>query len=264
MSDFQPYLQLSQTGHLIDDICERGFEQLHTLAVSGHYDHVMECLICLTPLFAEDEGADSIPVGSTEMLTSSSSFMSAIENIVNADQTYFKMAKDLLISDFPGPVLKELGNMLAKQIYSHRWYGFRNMDSIILLWLKVFVKIPNWNTTKTTLYMVDVLCNHILAMLKNDPECAVFPSSKDIFKSAIKVVEENDKASNQGGFLSWVSGNRKSSYFSTLLYPSCATEFPNFAFFALQAEEELETFSDLWDSLSVSYTHLTLPTILLV
>ena len=65
MSDFQPYLQLSQTGHLIDDICERGFEQLHTLAVSGHYDHVMECLICLTPLFAEDEDVDSIPVGSS-------------------------------------------------------------------------------------------------------------------------------------------------------------------------------------------------------
>ena len=97
--------------------------------------------------------------------------------------------------------------------------------------------------------MVDVLCNHTLAMLKNDPECAVFQSAKDIFKSAIKVVEANAKASHQGGFLSWVSGNRKSSYFSTLLYPSCATEFPNFAFFALQAEEELETFSDLWDSI---------------
>ena len=101
MSDFQPYLQLSQTGHLIDDICERGFEQLHTLAVSGHYDHVMECLICLTPLFAEDEDADSIPVGSTETPTSSSSFSHAIENIDIADQPSFKMAKELLISDFP-------------------------------------------------------------------------------------------------------------------------------------------------------------------
>jgi hypothetical protein len=31
-------------------------------------------------------------------------------------QTYFKMAKDLITADFPGPVLKEFGNMLIKQI----------------------------------------------------------------------------------------------------------------------------------------------------
>jgi hypothetical protein len=37
-----------------------------------------------------------------------------VEIIVTADQTYFKMAKDLITVDFP--VLKELGNMMSKQL----------------------------------------------------------------------------------------------------------------------------------------------------
>ena len=139
---------------MVEDIRERGLDQLHILAISGHYDHVMECLICLTPFFAIEQNENEVPAGDTEILTSSSSFMKAIENIINADQTYLKMAKDLIITDFPGPVLKEFGNMLAKQIQSYKWYGFSSESSIILMWLNIFIKIPNWNTTKTTLYIV--------------------------------------------------------------------------------------------------------------
>ena len=119
---------------MIDDICERGFDQLYILAMSGHYDHVMECLISLTPLFVVEDNEDGVvPTSDTDMLTSSTSFIKAIENIVNADQTYFKMAKDLLVTDFPGPVLKEFGNMLAKQINTYTWYGLASAATMISL-----------------------------------------------------------------------------------------------------------------------------------
>ena len=234
---------------MIEDICESGFDQLYLLAISGHYDHVMECLICITPFFATDELADEtdVQVGDVDMLTSSLAFMKAIENIVNADQTYFKMAKDLIVTDFPGPVLKEFGNMISKQIRSYKWYGFKTEASIIMLWLKVFVKIPHWNNTKTTLFMVDVLCNHVLLMQKNDSYIPTLQLARDIFTSSLRHLIEKEKTGNHGGFLAWMSGNNKSSNYPTVLvYPSCALEFPHFAFFALEAEEEFTSNSDLW------------------
>lgn len=238
---------MSQTGHLIEDIRERGFDQLYILAVSGHYDHVMECLICLTPFFAEEPNDKEVPVGDTEMLTSSTSFMKAIENIVNADQTYFKMAKDLIITDFPGPVLKEFGSMLAKQIHSHKWFGLTTEASIILMWLKVFIKIPNWNNNKTTLYIVDVLCNHAILMQKKDTETHALQLVKHTFGSHLREIAAQDKTSNQRGFLSWMSGSNKIGNHNTILSPSCAVEFPSFAFFALEAEEETVSNTDMWN-----------------
>ena len=242
-------MQLSQTGHLVEDIRERGLDQLHILAVSGHYDHVMECLICLAPFFAVEQNSDEVPAGDTEMLTSSSSFMKAIENIINADQTYFKMAKDLIITDFPGPVLKEFANMLAKQIQSYKWYGFSSESCIILMWLNIFIKIPNWNITRTTLYIVDVLCNHILLMQKNDPKTPTLQLAKDVFSRHLTLMAERDKNANHGGFLAWVSGsNKNGGNGTTILSTSCAADFPSFALFALEAEEEMDTNKNLWNT----------------
>ena len=234
---------------MVEDIRERGLDQLHILAISGHYDHVMECLICLTPFFAIEEDEKEVLAGDTEMLTSSSSFMKAIENIINADQTYLKMAKDLIITDFPGPVLKEFGNMLAKQIKSYKWYGFSSESSIILMWLKIFINIPHWNTTKTALYIVDVLCNHILLMQKNDPTTPTLQLAKEVFGCYLKQMVEKDKNANQGGFLAWVSGsNKNGGNKTTILSSACATDFPSFALFALEAEEELASNMDLWNT----------------
>jgi len=45
-----------------------------------------------------------------------------VDVIIAADQTYFKMAKDLIAAEFPGPVLKEFGNMIVKQIVDFQRY----------------------------------------------------------------------------------------------------------------------------------------------
>ena len=242
--------QLSQTGHLIDDICEHGFNQLYCLAVSGHYDHVMECLISLTPLFAEEDSGDgTVHEGNTNMLISSSDFMKAIENIVNADQTYFKMAKDLIVTDFPGPVLREFGNMLAKQISNYTWYGLGSACSLISLWLNVFVSIPQWNNTKTTLYVVDFLCNYALRLQQDNSTSCCQQASNKVFSACLRDLTEKTKNTNHRGFFAWMSGNDKSGNVSaSLISPSCATEFSNFAFCALEAEEQMESNIEMWHS----------------
>ena len=104
-------LQLSQTGHLVNDVCERGIHQLKVLTQSGHYDHVMECLANMIPLFINHQNVN--------LLCQSNDFLSTIETVINADQTYLKMAKDLILKEFPGPVLKEFRNMVTKQLSCH-------------------------------------------------------------------------------------------------------------------------------------------------
>ena len=99
-------LQLSHLGHREAEILDKGFAHLHFLSLNGRYDHVMECLLNMSPFFL----ANTEPFWSSEVLRKT------VEIIITADLTYFKMAKDLITVDFPSPVLKELGNMLTKQL----------------------------------------------------------------------------------------------------------------------------------------------------
>ena len=99
-------LQLSHLGHREADILDKGFAHLYFLSINGRYDHVMECLLNMSPIFL----ANPEPFWSSEILRKT------VEIIITADLTYFKMAKDLITVDFPSPVLKELGNMFTKQL----------------------------------------------------------------------------------------------------------------------------------------------------
>ena len=105
-------LQLCHVGHLQPDILHNGLEHLHFLSLNGRYDHVMECLLNMSPVFLDNLE----PFWSSELLRRT------VEIIVTADQTYFKMAKDLITVDFPGPVLKELGNMMTRQLVDFQRY----------------------------------------------------------------------------------------------------------------------------------------------
>jgi hypothetical protein len=141
-------LQTTQIGHIIPEICNRGLGHLRTLAFSGRFDHVMECLLSITPLFLD----------TTEALVGNAHFMSVIQGVVSADQTYFKMAKDLIISDFPGPVTEEFSFMLHKQLCLFKKYGLRDETKIVMLWLNVMTAMPNWHKDKNIIFVVNLLC----------------------------------------------------------------------------------------------------------
>jgi hypothetical protein len=101
-------LQMTQIGHSVPEVCGRGFDHLRVLATSGRYDHVMECICNLTPLFFP----------APESVKSHEGFLATLSMITSADQTVYKIAKELLVADSPGPVMKEFGNMVQKQISS--------------------------------------------------------------------------------------------------------------------------------------------------
>ena len=111
----------------------------------------MECLINIVPLF--------VKTNVHQQLTSNADFMSVVETMVNADQTYFKTVKDFILKDFPGPVLKELANMVAKMMdSSSRLYGLEDEGPLVDLWVRVLTALPGWNRSKTVVYLLELCC----------------------------------------------------------------------------------------------------------
>jgi hypothetical protein len=43
-------------------------------------------------------------------------------SLITADRTYVKMAKNLIVPEFPGPVLKQFGTMIESQLKNYRRY----------------------------------------------------------------------------------------------------------------------------------------------
>jgi hypothetical protein len=68
-------LQLSQIGHRESEIVEKGFPLLNFLAINGRYDHVMECLLNISPVF----------LANLETFWSSEMLRKTVEIIVTAD-----------------------------------------------------------------------------------------------------------------------------------------------------------------------------------
>ena len=91
-------LQMCQTGNVAEEFLERGVSQLNIVMSSSHYDHVLECLCHIVPLFVHRQ----------DLLIQSSSFLKLLQEVLAIDSTFLKMAKNLVLSDFPGPVLKEV------------------------------------------------------------------------------------------------------------------------------------------------------------
>lgn len=195
-------LQASQTGHLIEDILERGLKQLSILASSGHFDHVLECVVNITPVFLEQP----------DMLWTAEDFIKLVQSITSVDQTYIKMAKDLVVTDFPGPVLKEFSNLLAWQIECYPRYNLRSPNTLITLWLRVLTQVPGWMTNKSVLYAIDNLCKASMAPVGG---------SADV-KSVFKQLDTQLLSSTGNGFMSWLSSSKSPSSMLTPVMSDCA------------------------------------------
>ncbi len=141
-------VQTSQTGHLVEDVMERGLGQLMLVLSSGHYDHVLECLTNVTPLFFDQP----------ETLINSVEFVKIVQQIISIDQTLLKMAKDLVVSDFPGPVLKECVNMIAFQVKNFDKYRRASANNVLVFWVNVLTEIPGWMTNRNVLYALEFCC----------------------------------------------------------------------------------------------------------
>ncbi|KAF4516976.1 hypothetical protein B566_EDAN005578 [Ephemera danica] len=80
-------------GHSIPLICSKGVPLLSLLLTHSKYDALCEALHHILPLFLD----------CSESLTSSDKFLQLFVALITADRGYVKMAKNLLLTDSPGP-----------------------------------------------------------------------------------------------------------------------------------------------------------------
>ena len=185
----------------------------------------MECLLNLTPLFLD----------CPESLLESSHFMAVVQNILCADQTLFKTAKDLVITNFPGPVSEEFSFMLQKQLRQFERYGLKDEAKIVTLWLNVMTALPNWFKDKNVLFVMNLLCR--VAFYK-------IPVGKCV-KDHLTDLNNILQSKSSGGFISWLSSGKSLNSFLPASLPDC----PYFAFFILEIEEECESAVRFWKTL---------------
>lgn len=73
-----------------------------TLLAHAKYDAVCEALHFILPLF----------MPCVDSLTTNKEFLTIFLSLITADRGYVKMAKNLIMTDSPGPVLKQVANLI--------------------------------------------------------------------------------------------------------------------------------------------------------
>lgn len=86
-----------------------------------------------------------------------SRFQSILAQLLNADKTYMKMAKDLIANDYPGPVVEMLGQMIQTQCIGHHNYAFATPLPLIMLWLESITAPAAWQRDSNAVYLVDLV-----------------------------------------------------------------------------------------------------------
>lgn len=160
---------VSLWGHSVPLICQKGFEQMKLLLNDYRHAAVVRCIELVVPLFME----------TPETLAKCECLQAILVQLLNADKTYLKMAKEMLFASSIGPVLELVDNMIQHQITSYFNFGLSTPLMLVNTWLYILTNIPNWQNT-----MVLYLIENILSVTYQFP--GVWMAAKDYFKNYYK------------------------------------------------------------------------------
>ncbi|KAK7871957.1 hypothetical protein R5R35_004755 [Gryllus longicercus] len=229
---------MSIWGHSVPLLCTKGFNMLQILLCHYKYDAVLGVLQHFVPLFLDCE----------ESLVKNERFVSILISILMADKTYMKMAKNLIAPEFPGPVLKQFGNMIEYQMENCRRYSLNSPRPFIQLWMVSLSQISDWTKENGIIYLMDVMLRcaffHVEAR-----ETASFLLNK-MYQLALLELDDETMSSPRHGstfssFISWVASGTANVV--SLLPRSSIPECPWYAYFVLEMEQELqEEKTGLW------------------
>ncbi|PNF33683.1 hypothetical protein B7P43_G12333, partial [Cryptotermes secundus] len=216
-------------GHSVPLICTKGFNQLQILLCHYKYDAILTVLQFYIPLFLNCE----------ESLIECDRFISVLISLIMADRTYMKMAKNLIVPEFPGPVLKRFETMIESQMMNYRRYSLVSPCPLVRLWLLSLSQVPDWTKEPSVTYLMDVVLRS--AFFHADATEMAF--------CILKQLHQNVTGSKHGGaissFISWVASG--SAHAVSLLPRASSPESPWFAYFVLEMEQELiEERTGLW------------------
>uniref|UniRef100_A0A2R5LL19 Ectopic P granules protein 5 homolog n=1 Tax=Ornithodoros turicata TaxID=34597 RepID=A0A2R5LL19_9ACAR len=239
-------LLISTVGHHRDEVLSEGLNLLSTLVVKEQYTAAIQCIVRILPLFYRHQ----------ELLTECAELLANLQCIVLADNTYIAMAKNLVQSDFPGPILKQLAvAMHGHVIQAKQWQNDTNQDFLALslkLWLSLVCNLPDIPVCKGALvakvkgrdnvmYLLDVLVQ--LAYKEARSFQVILTFFRDILAqfapaAAAKSVVKSVFSFVLGSALAWPA---------MVPLPS-VPEFPWFGWAGMLAEGQLQTTTDMWRS----------------
>ena len=207
-------LLLTQLGHSLPEMLDRGLTLLKVVQEAGRMDHVLEMLMYTIPLLVADPSS-----------INNVTFQSIIANLLAADQSYISMAKSIISGTFPGPVTREAGNLLEKMIANYSKYGHESPKEIIDIWMKILTSLPDWNVNQSALFLLDIICCHSFF----DPpiHSATLQAAKDLHSKFL--------LDSSGGIITWITGTNYSGH--KLVFPTSIPQFPWVAYFFLQSED---------------------------
>ncbi|XP_065333691.1 ectopic P granules protein 5 homolog [Cloeon dipterum] len=224
-------------GHSIPLICSKGFPLLSTLLSHAKYDAVCESLNFIMPLF----------MPCVDSLTSNKDFTSVFLTLITADRGYMKMAKSLLITESPGPVLKQVANMIQAQFLNFDRYHLESPHALSELWLSVLFGYPEWAKDSSIIHLLDITLKE--SFPHHYARDVATNKIRDIIRQGI--MKQGNALSS---IISWVSMN---SGTNSLLGRVSCPEAPWLALFVIETEqEEFEISNGLWRQFVVELADL--------
>lgn len=235
-------ISLSSVGHYREEVVSDGLKLLSTLVLKEQYTAAVQCIRRILPLFYQHP----------EMISQSSRFLSDLQCLILADNTYLAMAKSLVQSDFPGPILKQLavvmrGHVLQAQQWPPHFAWFS-----VKLWLTLLCHLPDIPLNKgalankvkgcnSVMYLLDILVQ--LAYLEARCHAEVVASLTDTLTQHAPMTAANSVVKS---VFSYVLGT--SVAWPTLVPLPSAPDFPWFAWTGMLAEGQLTATADMWRS----------------
>ncbi|XP_075232112.1 ectopic P-granules autophagy protein 5 isoform X2 [Lycorma delicatula] len=229
-------LLMTTVGHSVPIIYSDGFSLMLKLQACYRHTAVIFALQHIVPLFLD----------CPQSLLSSENFRTVVLNLLSADRTYLKMARNLIAPEFPGMILKQFGDMIQYHLEHYRRFSLATPAPLAQLWLQVLCSV--WAEEATSIvYLMDIVLR--VAFFRSEVKIAASDILSQLLQSNIN---SSQSAAGSGRLLSLLSWVSSSSPVYTLL-PKAAVSCPHapwFAYFALELEEfNIQNKNGLWKAI---------------
>ncbi|XP_013408243.1 ectopic P granules protein 5 homolog isoform X1 [Lingula anatina] len=225
---------MTKIGHSVSEFLSAGLPRLQCLVQQHHSTAVIQVLYVIVPLFYD----------SPQPLIKSELFQTILHSLLSADQTYAKMAKSLLYSDFPGEIVKMLACMIQTQINGASAMLPYSPPMVIELWMNMLTQNTVWYQDRNVQYLINFL-------IKSGHSCK---GGKEVIETLMYnqyklFIKSQGGHSMVSSLVSWIATG--SAAIPTFLEGASLPEFPWLAYHLLHAEEQYQHDSYLWQVVQI-------------
>uniref|UniRef100_A0A8D8XCV4 Ectopic P granules protein 5 homolog n=1 Tax=Cacopsylla melanoneura TaxID=428564 RepID=A0A8D8XCV4_9HEMI len=228
-------LLVTNIGHSLPLLNERAWHILNILIQYYRYSAVINVLQYILPLFVHNR----------DLLVNNYTFLNIVISLLNADRTYTKVVKNIIFSQFPGPVLKNLSNIIHYQLSNFHLYGLDSCHVLIILWTEILCSVYKQDDQAVS-YLLDTVLQYCVY---DEP---LRYQMKEILIRLIQTLPCKQSNTGISSLVSWVSSTNNIIMNHTLLVKPLSSygSLEYFTLVNLEIEEYLlQNKTNLWTTL---------------